>query len=89
MARSAPLTPISAGMPSERAMIAACEVGSPRSVTMPRTRAGSRAAMSEGSISAATRMPSAVSAGSGVPRPARCAMMRRPMSRMSAARSRR
>ena len=48
--------PTMAGMSSERAMIAVCEVGPPTTVTMPRMRFGSSFAVSLGVRSSATRM---------------------------------
>ena len=48
--------PTTAGMPSERAMIAVCEVGPPRAVQSPRMRLGSSRAVSEGVRSSATRI---------------------------------
>ena len=48
--------PASAGMPSERARIATCEVAPPRVVQKPTTRVRSSAAVSDGVRSSAMRM---------------------------------
>ena len=50
--------PASAGRPSERAMIATCEVAPPRVVQKPATRERSSAAVSDGVRSSAMRMES-------------------------------
>ena len=49
--------PRTAGIPSARARIAACEVGPPMAVAIPLTTAGSNPAVSAGVSSAATTMP--------------------------------
>ena len=58
-------SPTTAGMPSERARIAACEVAPPRAMAMPADRVAVERRRSPGVSSAATRMPAAV----GAPRP--------------------
>ena len=55
--RSRSPSPTTAGMPSDRARTAACEVGPPCAVAMPTATAGSSPAVSAGVRSRATRMP--------------------------------
>ena len=83
-------TPTTAGVASERARIAACENFPPRSVTKARTRCISRPAVVEASSSSVTTMASSGTSGSSARHSVTSAdSTRRPMSRMSAARSRR
>jgi hypothetical protein len=77
-----------AGMSSERAMIAVCEVGPPPAVQMPRIIAGSRRAVSDGDKSSATRITGMVKVpGSSSSVSASRRSTRRPTSWRSTARS--
>ena len=78
--------PASAGMPSERARMATCEVAPPRVVANPITRVRSSAAVSEGVRSSAMRIVFGGYSGAFVSSPVRIASTRRPTSRRSFAR---
>ena len=82
-------SPTTAGIPSERASTAACEVGPPCAVAMPRTRAGSSPAVSAGVRSAAMSTPGPSSRGWGGGTPSSRASTCAPTLRRSSARARR
>ncbi len=88
-APQSPGTPTMAGIPKDRAMIVACDVGPPRSRAIARTRRGSSRAASAGESSSATRIePRGNSRPMRSAPPASWWAISRATSEMSAARSR-